>query len=82
MASITIRRLDESTKAKLRLRAASHGSSMEEEACETLKAGLTIKAKRAVNPAEAIRRRFKPLGGVELTLPQREAVSIPSVFEK
>ncbi|WP_425515453.1 FitA-like ribbon-helix-helix domain-containing protein, partial [Stenotrophomonas indicatrix] len=31
MASITIRNLDDATKEKLRLRAAAHGRSMEEE---------------------------------------------------
>ena len=32
MATITIRNLDEKTKARLRVRAAQHGRSMEEEA--------------------------------------------------
>jgi len=32
MASITIRNLDEQTKARLRVRAAHHGHSMEDEA--------------------------------------------------
>ena len=32
MATLTIRGLDEGTKARLRLRAASHGTSMEGEA--------------------------------------------------
>jgi hypothetical protein len=32
MASITIRNLDEDTKRRLRIRAAEHGRSMEEEA--------------------------------------------------
>src|SRR5215216_2944498 len=37
MATILIRRLDESTKARLRIRAAQHGRSMEEEAREILR---------------------------------------------
>ena len=41
MASIVIRRLDDSVKARLRLRAAEHGRSMEEEAREILKSALT-----------------------------------------
>jgi plasmid stability protein len=41
VASITIRRLDEGTKARLRIRAAHNGRSMEEEARTLLKAALT-----------------------------------------
>ena len=37
MASITIRQLPETTKRKLRIRAAQHGRSMEQEAREILK---------------------------------------------
>ena len=69
MASITIRRLDDSVKMKLRLRAASHGRSMEEEAREILKAGLTAKGLPRLNLAESIRRYVEPLGGVELAIP-------------
>src|ERR1035441_5927440 len=41
MASITIRRLDDAVKTKLRLRAARYGRSMEEEAREILKSGVS-----------------------------------------
>jgi len=34
MATVTIRRLDEAVKSRLRIRAARHGRSMEEEARE------------------------------------------------
>lgn len=37
MASLTIRNLDESLKTDLRLRAARHGCSMEEEARQILR---------------------------------------------
>jgi plasmid stability protein len=77
MASITIRRLDDAVKAKLRLRAAGHGRSMEEEAREILKAGLTAKRLPRLNLAESIRRHVAPLGGLELALPPREAVRRP-----
>ncbi len=40
MASITIRQLEENTKRKLRMRAALHGRSMEQEAREILKTAL------------------------------------------
>lgn len=82
MASITIRRLDDSVKTKLRLRAASHGRSMEEEAREILKAGLTAKRLPRLNLAESIRRHVDPLGGVELALPPRQAVRRPPKLAK
>lgn len=74
MASITIRRLDDGVKARLRVRAAQHGRSMEEEAREILRDALVERPSRRRNLAEAIRRRIEPLGGVELRLPTREAV--------
>ena len=82
MASITIRRLDDRVKAKLRLRAADHGRSMEEEAREILKAGLSPRRPPRLNLAESIRRYVEPLGGVELTLAAREAVRRPPKLDK
>jgi plasmid stability protein len=77
MASITIRRLDDGVKARLRVRAAIHGRSMEEEAREILRAGVATKRAPVLNLADSIRRRFAPLGGVELNLPRREAMRPP-----
>jgi plasmid stability protein len=77
MASITIRNLDEKTKSKLRIRAAHHNRSMEEEARQILRAALTQKVSPPGNLAEAIRARFEPLGGVELALPPREPMREP-----
>jgi len=82
MASITIRRLDDGVKAKLRLRAAGHGRSMEEEAREILKAGLTAKRASKLNLADSIRRHVSALGGVELVLQPREAVRRPPRLTK
>ena len=74
MPSITIRRLDEQVKARLRIRAARHGRSMEEEAREILKAGLAAEPASGLNLAESIRRHIVPVGGIELRLPPREPV--------
>lgn len=74
MASITIRRLDEGVKAKLRIRAAHHGRSMEEEAREILKAELSSTRRQTANLAESIQLRMAAVGGVELSLPVREPV--------
>ena len=82
MASITIRRLDDAVKTRLRLRAASHGRSMEEEAREILKAGLTAKRRPQLNFAESIRRHIDYLGGVEIEPRPRDAVRRPPKFVK
>jgi len=77
MASITIRKLDEKTKARLRIRAAQHGRSMEEEARTLLRAALREEVTAGSNLADAIRARFRRLGGVELGLPAREPIREP-----
>jgi plasmid stability protein len=77
MASITIRKLDEQTKSRLRVRAAHHNRSMEDEARMILRAVLAEEPARLPNLADAIRRRFRPLGGVELELPAREPIREP-----
>jgi len=41
MASMTIRDIDDSLKARLRLRAAKHGRTMEDEARDILRAALS-----------------------------------------
>ncbi len=71
MASITIRNLDERTKERLRVRAARRRRSMEDEARNILRAAVAEDAVPPRNLAEAILRRFRPLGGVELRLPDR-----------
>lgn len=65
MASITIRDLDDRLKRRLRIRAAEHGRSMEEEAREILRQAIDRRAAPA-NLGEAIHRRFAALGGAEL----------------
>jgi plasmid stability protein len=79
MASITIRRLPETTKRKLRIRAAQHGRSMEQEAREILQSELNKPAERGKDLVEAIRRRFAPLGGVELEIPPRGPIRDPGI---
>ena len=77
MASITIRNLDEQTKARLRVRAAHRNRSMEDEARNILRAALSGDSATPRNLADAIRGRFRPLGGVELRLPAREPMREP-----
>jgi len=79
MASITIRQLPETTKRKLRMRAAEHGRSMEQEAREILKVELAKPPRTGKDLVDAIRRRFAPYGGVELEIPPREPICDPEI---
>ena len=82
MASITIRNLDERTKARLRVRAAHRHRSMEEEARQILREALAEEVKPAGNLVERIRRRFEPLGGLDVELAAREPMREPPKFGK
>ncbi|HLW71001.1 MAG TPA: hypothetical protein VKS22_10295 [Candidatus Binataceae bacterium] len=81
MSSITIRNLEDSVKSKLRLRAARHGRSMEEEVRHILRTTLAAKPSSA-DLFEAIRRRISPTGGVELQIPERGPMREPPPFEE
>ncbi|MBB3444421.1 plasmid stabilization protein [Rhizobium sp. BK379] len=74
MASMTIRNIDDRLKQRLRIRAATHGRSMEDEARDILKTALAQQETPAGNLAATIRARLQPLGGVELELPAREPI--------
>ena len=80
MASITIRNLDDGIKRRLKLRAADHGRSMEEEARDILRQAVG-RASTSDNLGETIHRRFAALGGVDLNLPPREAMPEPPRFD-
>jgi plasmid stability protein len=79
MASITIRKLEETTKRKLRIRAAQHGRSMEQEAREILQNELSRTPTTGKDLVAAIRRRFAPLGGVDLEIPPRGPIRDPGI---
>jgi plasmid stability protein len=79
MASITIRNLEDDLKRRLRIRAAEHGRSMEEEAREILQEVVT-KPAAPRDLAAAIRSRVAALGGMELDLPPRDPVREPPHF--
>jgi antitoxin FitA len=65
MTTLTIRNVDPAVKEELRVRAARHGRSMEAELRHILKAALDGEKHTEPNLAEAIRRRFLPLGGAD-----------------
>jgi plasmid stability protein len=82
MASITIRNMEEPLKARLRVRAAHHGRSMEDEARHILRAALTDDRPPSLNLADSIQRRFASLGGFDLPDPIREPLREPPGFEE
>jgi len=73
MSSITIRNLDETLKASLRMRAARHGLSMEQEVRNILQSTLAADSGQidGLSFAQRINQRFKGLGGDDLVLPER-----------
>ena len=77
-----IRNLEDGLKSKLRVRAARHGRSMEEEARHILRTALAERASGSTNLFEAIRRRIAPLGGVDLDIPPRGPMREPPRFEE
>lgn len=76
MASMTIRNIDDQIKSRLRVQAARNGRSMEDEARDILRAALSTEAEaNQQSLIGSIRRRIAPLGGVDLDLPARDAIS-------
>jgi plasmid stability protein len=82
MASVTISNLEEGMISRLRIRAAEHGRSMEEEARAILTRALDDKKKKpTVGLATAIRRRFAPVGYVDLPQIERGPMRPPVEFD-
>lgn len=80
MASITIRNFDDGLKRRLRIRAAEHGRSMEEETREILRAAIAEQGEPR-DLARSIRERIAPLGGVDLDVGPREPMRDPPTFD-
>lgn len=80
MSGLTIRNLDPAVKAGLRLQAARHACSMEEEARKILRAAI-IKPPEEKGLGSFIQQKFTQAGGVELT-PHRSAPRNLDFFEE
>ncbi|HEX3884529.1 MAG TPA: plasmid stability protein [Stellaceae bacterium] len=78
MASITIRKLDDRLKGRLKHRASQHGCSMEEEARRILRESLG--ALPIENAADIALELFGPENGLDLDLPPRRAFRRPPDF--
>jgi len=70
VATLTIRGLDDETKARLRVSAARHGRSMEAEVRSILEEALPSR-QASGGLGSRIHARFADIGGVELDLPGR-----------
>ncbi len=78
MAALTIRNIDEETKQALRLRAARHGVSMEQEVRTILKMAVLPNREKQHSESlpgkgfyESIRELVEPYGGFEMDIPAR-----------
>jgi antitoxin FitA len=71
MANLTIRNLDEATKQALRVRAAQHGISMEEEARRILRSALGGTRYPAMLGSH-LRDRFRKVADDAFVLPKRQ----------
>ena len=79
MATLTIRNIDAAVKERLRMRAARHGRSMEAEARTILSEAVAgDRDHPEPNLAEAIRRRFAPLSGVDICSASSRVATCPT----
>ncbi len=80
MSTLTIRNIEPAIKDKLRLAAAAHGRSMEEEVRTILR---NVLAQPAVSGGlgSRVHGRFAKLGGLDLDLPQRTEGARAASFE-
>ena len=79
MTTLTIRNVDIAVKEQLRVRAARRGRSMEAELRSILSDALSGEGEP--NLAERIRRRFAPLGGVDLEPHPPVPIRTPPTFD-
>lgn len=79
---MVVRRFDDHLKLRLRVRAAQHGRSMEEEVRMILTEVLGTEPPPPPPPnlAALIRARVAPVGGVDLEIPARTGMREPPKF--
>jgi plasmid stability protein len=83
MATVTVRKVKESTKRALQHRAGRHGVSMEQEIRSILDDVAKAEGRetsRRESLYEAIRRLVEPYGGFDLELPERQPPREPPAF--
>jgi antitoxin FitA len=82
MGSLTIRQIDDTTKTRLRVRAARHGRSMEQEARDILRRALSASPAAKGSLAASIQRRFAEWGGVDLELARGGSLRPAAKFDR
>lgn len=86
MATITIRKLPEDAKRRLRMRAAANGRSMEEEAREMIVRGAaSLESNKPSNSdrgswVDKLIAEMRAIGDAELVLPDRQPMEEPIEF--
>lgn len=73
MAMLTIRNIDDSLKKQLRIRAAEHGLSMEEEVRRILQLAIAPKKPQKGLGSRIHQKVMELAGGIDLELPPRSA---------
>lgn len=71
MSRLTIRNLDSALLSRLRMQAAVHNRSVQEEASAIIGCALADRDYKARSLGDAIRKRFQPFGGLNLEIPSR-----------
>ena len=79
MACLTIRNLDEKVKQNLRIKAARHGFSMEEEARQILRLAV-LEESSEKGLGSFIHQKFNDVGGFELEPIARSTPRDPGLF--
>lgn len=77
MANISVRKIDDETLSRLRIRAAKHGVSMEEEARRILRDAVSAPD----DLGDLALQFFGPNNGVDLQLPERTPHDPPDLIE-
>ncbi len=80
MSTLTIRNIEPAIKDKLRLAAAAHGRSMEEEVRTILRQVLAQPVLTG-GLGSQVHARFATLGGVDMPLPHRTDLPRGATFE-
>ncbi len=82
MATLTIRNLDESLKSALRVTAAHHGVSMEEQARRILRQALQAASADRTGLGQRLARRFQSVATDELPIPPRSQPRLPPSWDE
>ena len=76
MAALTIRNVDDALKQALRIRAAQHGVSMEEEARRILRDAL-VRVSQPQPLGQRLKQRFAEVADADFELPPRQLPRTP-----